>query len=40
MFSRPKNNMKDKYYVFSDYKQRNMMCFVYLECKRQQDSYG
>ena len=39
MFSRPKNNMKGKCYSFSDYKQRNKVCLVYLECKLRQDSY-
>ena len=32
--------MKGKCYVFSGYEQRNKVCFVYLECKLQQDRYG
>ena len=40
MFWRPKSSMKGKCYVFSGDKQRNKACFVYLECKLQQDTYG
>ena len=32
--------MEGKCYVFSGYKQRHMVYFVYLESKQQQDSYG
>ena len=40
MFCRPKNSMKSKCYVFSDYKQRNKMSLVFLGGKLQEDSYG
>ena len=40
MFWRTKDRMKGKCYVFSGYKQWNELCFFYLECKLQQDSYG
>ena len=31
--------MKSKYFVFSGYKQKNNMCFVYSERELQQNSY-
>ena len=40
MFWRPKDSMKNKCYVFSDYKERKKVWFVHLECKLQEDSYG
>ena len=41
MFSRPKNNMKRKWFRFrfSGYKERNKVCLVYLEWKLWQDIY-
>ena len=35
MFWKPKDSMKAKCYVFSDYKQRNKLCFLYSECQLQ-----
>ena len=32
--------MKGKWDVFSGYKQTSKVCFMYLECKLQQDKYG
>ena len=40
MFWRRNYSMKHKCYAFSGYKQTNNVCFVYLECKLQQSSYG
>ena len=37
MFSGPNDSLKGKWNVFSSYKQTSKMCFVYLECKLQQD---
>ena len=34
------DNMKGKYDTFSSYKQRNKVCFIYLECKPPEASYG
>ena len=39
-FSRPKDNMKEKCYVFSGYKQINKVSLMYFECKHQEDRYG
>ena len=36
MFWRLTDNMKGKYDTFSGYKQRNKLCFVYLDLKHQQ----
>ena len=35
-----KRIMKEKWYVFAGYKQRNNVWLIYLECKLQQDRYG
>ena len=32
--------MKEKYYVFSGYKQRNKVCLAYLDCKLPKHRYG
>ena len=38
--TRPNDSMEDKCYVLNGYKQRNNVCFKYLECKLQEDRYG
>ena len=40
MFSRAKDIMKGKYYVFRGYIQRNKVSLVHLECKQQQYRHG
>ena len=35
----PKESIRGEWYVFSSYKQRNKVYFLYLKCKLQQDSY-
>ena len=40
MFSRPRDNMKRKFYGFSNHKERNKVCLIYLGSKLRQDSYG
>ena len=40
MFSRRKDSMKRKCYVFSRYKQRNKMSILYIQCELQEDKYG
>ena len=39
MFWRAKDSIKSKCYRFSNYKERNKVCVVYLECKLQEDKY-
>ena len=39
MFSRPKDSMKGKCYVFSGYKQKNKVRFVNLDYKLEHDMY-
>ena len=38
--SKTKESMKIKCYVFSGYKHRNNVCFVYLESQLQKNGYG
>ena len=40
IFCVPKDWIKRQCYDFSDYKQRNKVCLLYLECQLQQDRYG
>ena len=40
MFWRSQDSMKSKCYRFSNYKERNKVCVVYLECKPQEDRYS
>ena len=40
IFCRSKDIMKRKYYVFSDYKERNKVYLADLGCKLNQDKYG
>ena len=37
MFSKPKDTMKDKCYVFSGSTKRNKVCFVDLQCEPQKN---
>ena len=39
MFWTSKDSMKGKYRVFGDYKQRQKVSFMYLECKLRQVEY-
>ena len=39
MFWRPDHSMKVNWDVLRDYKETSKVCFVYLECKLQQDRY-
>ena len=40
MFWRPEYIMKGKCYVFSGYKERNKVLFLFPECRLQKDRYG
>ena len=40
MFSRIKHSIKAKCYVLGKYNLKNKVCFVYLQRKLRQDSYG
>ena len=40
MFSRPKYIRKGRCHVFSGYKTRNTVPFIFLDCKLKKDSYG
>ena len=40
MYWRPNSSMIGKSHVFSDWKQRSKVCFLFFECKLEQDMYG